>query len=195
MTGPVGARINRPVALMTDDFRIYHVMAPFFEAQGVQLLGLRPGDEVPDAVQVILGGPPEDRRSIAVHEDPEVAWLAVLAHLRGAVERVTVGVDPGQTIGVAVLVHGKVYWAGELRSPDAVVERLLAWRHAMPDAAWSLHVGDGAPAVGRTIRGQSRRAWRALDVSTVPETGSTPTSAMTGSRHADAAIRIAMRTP
>jgi len=44
MTGHRGARANRSVALVTDDFRLYHRLVPVLESQGLRVLGLRPGE-------------------------------------------------------------------------------------------------------------------------------------------------------
>lgn len=192
LTGPIGARINRPVALVTQDFRLYHELAPFFEAQGVQLLGLRPGDEVPDAVQVLLDGPADDARSVAVQADVEATWLAALSvwDSRDA-KHVVLGVDPGETIGLAVLVGGWAYWTTQVRGVQAAVERILAWRPAL--TGWQANVGDGAPDVGIDLCRRLRKAWPELPTRIVSEAGSTPPSSVTQSRHTDAAIRIAMR--
>lgn len=197
LTGFIGERTNRPVALVTDDFRLYHELAPFFEAQGVQLLGLRPGEPVPDAVRVLLNGPADDPRSVAVRADNEATWLAVAAKwdARAGPRRVVIGADPGETIGLAVLVDGMVYWTAEARGVDAALARLLAWRTGLAPDSWALHVGDGAAEIGFALSRGARKSWPELRVSIVPEAGSTPPSAVTGSRHTDAAIRIALREP
>lgn len=192
LTGPMGARINRPVALVTDDFRLYHELAPFFEAQGVQLLGLRPGEAVPDAVQVLLNGPGDDPRSVATHADPEATWLAALSVWdTRQTQHVMLGIDPGETLGLAVVVGGLVYWTAQVRGVEAAVERILAWRPAL--SSWQANVGDGAPDIGIDLCRRLRKAWPDLPTRIVSEAGSTPPSPVTESRHTDAAVRIALR--
>lgn len=196
LTGYVGERINRAIALVTSDFRVYHELAPFFEAKGQTILGLRPGEPVPDAVQVLLDGARDDPRTVPLRADPEATWIAAMLALDGRrIETAIVGVDPGQTIGLALLMGGLVFWACQVQDAHAAAQRIAAWHTAHPAAAWRVHVGDGAPPVGRAVRHAVREAVPAATVWTVPERGSTPTSAATGSRHMDAAIHIAMRTP
>ncbi len=198
LTGFVGERRNRPVALVTDDFRLYHELAPFFERSGVQLLGLAPGEEVPAAVEVLLGGPEDDARSVAVRQDREATLLAVAQRLDAGGEpyrHVVYGVDPGETVGLAVVADDLPLWVGEAHDVEGAVARVLAWRTGLEARAESVHVGDGAPEVGRALRRALRDADRDLRVSMVPEHGSTPQAPVTGSRHTDAAIRIARRRP
>ena len=194
MTGFIGERSNRQVALVTDDFRLYHDLAPFFEAHGVQLLGLRPGEAVPDSVAVLLGGPPTDARSVAVRPAREATWIATMAKLDERGQRMAViGVDPGQTFGLALLVDDAVYWWCTAHSVHDAVRYLLAWRDGLAPGSWQARIGDGAPRQAFALLQALRAAWPGLDVRLVPEHGSTPVSPRTDSRHTDAAIAIALR--
>lgn len=201
LTGHIGERVNRQVALVTDDFRLYHELAPFLEAQGVQLLGLAPGQAVPISVQVLLDGPADDERSVPVRATPEATWLAVLAALddrptaRGGYRRVVVGVDPGATIGLAVLADGALLWVAECHGPEDAVQRIMEWRDGLEPDAWEVHVGDGSPQEGRAILGALRQRMPDMDTRLVREEASTPLSPITASRHTDAAMRIALRKP
>ncbi len=194
----MGERRNRPVALVTDDFRLYHDLAPFFESVGVTLLGLTPGEEIPAVVQVLLGGPEGDPRTVAVLPDREATLLAVAQALdpRGSEYRhVVYGIDPGETMGLAVVADDMPLWVAEEHSIEGTVRRLSAWRTGLEARSESVHIGDGAPDVGRALRHALREADPDLPVLMVPEFASTPSAAVTGSRHTDAAIRIARRQP
>ncbi len=197
MTGFIGERTNRKVALVTTDFRRYHELVPFFEQYGIQILGLRPGDEVPTSVRVLIDGPPSDPRSVAARDDMEATWLAVVAALdarrNGSYRRVTIGIDPGETIGLAVLVDGSVFWVQQVRDVDAAVARVAAWRTGLEARGWHVHVGDGAPAIGQAICAALQASQPDMHVHVVPEDASSPTAPATMSRHTDAAILIAMR--
>ncbi len=198
LTGFIGERTNRAAALMTDDFRIYHELAPWFEARGVQLLGIRSDDEIPPSVRVILGGPPDDPRSVPLPADPEAAWLLVCQGLDarrngGPYRRAVIGVDPGATIGVALLADGAVFIVAECHAPADVARRLRVWRPSLRADAWAIHIGDGAPDVGQAIADEARRTWPDAKVSFIPEQASSPPAPATMSRHTDAAIYIAMR--
>lgn len=200
MTGFPGERRNRTVALVTDDFVLYHRLAPYLESYGIKVLGLRPGETVPASVKVLLGGPPDDARSVALRDDAEATLLAVLAALdrrprRGDYQRVVFGVDPGQVIGLAVLADGEALFVAEARSPDDAARRVAAWSSGLSAKTWEVHVGDGSPAVGRQLVAKFREALPHAAVHLVHEGDTTPWSAATGSRHADAAIHIALREP
>lgn len=200
VTGHMGERVNRRVALMTEDFRLYHRLAPFFEDHGITLLGLRPGEEVPVAVQAILDGPEGDPRSIPLRDDPDACYLAVLHALdprRGLDEPyrlLRIGIDPGETIGLALLADGAVFHVAEAHGPKDAATRIRAWLQGLSaDAVW-VHVGDGSPPHAKAII-EALQDIPGLTVSLVQERSSTPTAPVTGSRHTDAAIHIAMREP
>lgn len=195
LTGFIGERTNRQVAVMTDDFRRYHALAPFFEQQGVQLLGLGPDDPIPMAVQVVLDGPEGDPRSVPLRDDLEATWLAVIAALdgRSPYRRIVIGIDPGETIGLAVLADGMPFWVAECHQVGDVANRIRAWRTGLDAQRWEVHVGDGAPEHGKPLVEGLRRAFPGVPIDLVPEQASSPRAPMTQSRHTDAAIHIAIR--
>lgn len=199
MTGHRGARTNLPVALVTEDFRLYHRLAPFFEGYGITVLGLRPGHAVPASVRVLLGGPATDGRSVALRDDAEATLLATFAALdprpgkRQGYAHVVFGVDPGQMIGLAAVADGETLLVGEARSVQEATDRVAAWASGLAARVWEVHVGDGAPDAGRSLVASIARRLPGARVSLVSEEGTSPWFAVTGSRHADAAILIALR--
>lgn len=198
LTGFIGERTNRAVALVTDDFRLYHELAPFFQENGITVLGLAPGEPIPASARAVLGGPPDDPRTVPLHDEPEANWLAVMAaldprRLGEPYRKVTIGVDPGDTIGLAILADGTVFRVAECREPQDVERQIRTWMPALQAHAWRIHVGDGAPAVGEPLARHLARAFPDVPVATVPEEASTPTAPVTRSRHTDAAIHIAMQ--
>lgn len=201
MTGPIGARTNRAVALVTDDFRTYHRLVPVFEARGLPVLGLRPGDEVPVAVQALIGGPSSDPRSVGLRDDAEATLLAVLQVLderpvaEAAYPEVVFGVDPGQTIGLAVLAAGMPLLVAEERGPKLAAERLRRWRTGLWADRVAVHIGDGEPVTGQGVAAEAARLMPGAEVAFVHEGSTTPYSPATKSRHTDAAIHIALRRP
>ena len=201
MTGFPGERRNRAVALVTDDFRLYHELAPYLEAHGVRVLGLKPGEDVPPSVRVLLGGPAGDERSVPVRENREATLLAVYAALderptaRGGYQRIVFGVDPGQVIGLAVLADGHWLHVAEALSPAEAVERIAGWATGLTGKHWEAHVGDGHPAVGRALVPALKQALPQARVLLVPEEATSPYRPVTQSRHTDAAILIALREP
>jgi hypothetical protein len=201
MTGHLGSRRNLDVALVTDDFRLYHQLAPYLEAHRIRVLGLNPGEEAPASVKVLLGGPPGDPRTVALREDREATLLALYAALdgrptaKGGYQRVVFGVDPGQVLGLAVLADGASLHVAEARSPEEAVDRLAAWATGLSATRWEVHVGDGHPASGRGLLPALKARLPQARVFLVPEARTTPFRPVTHSRHTDAAIQIAMREP
>jgi hypothetical protein len=192
---------SQAVALVTDDFALYHRLAPFFEAHGIHLHGLRSNAPVPASTRVILGGDPADARTLPLRADAEANLLAVRAALDGrpsvrtSLRHVIVGVDPGQRIGLALLADGEVYLVAEALSPQEAVDRMVAWQEGLSPRHWSVHVGDGSPVEGARICAQVAARLPGWSLVIVPEQASTPGSVETLSRHTDAAVRLARRTP
>ena len=201
MTGHLGARRNRGVALVTDDFRLYHELAPYLEANGIRVLGLKPGEEVPKSVKVLLGGPDSDARTVPLRADREATLLALYAALderptaRGGYQRVVFGVDPGHVIGLAVVADGTWLHVAEARSPAEAADRIAAWSTGLTAKAWEVHVGDGHPVSGRGLLPAVKAKLPKARVLLVPEQATSPFRPVTASRHTDAAILIAMREP
>ncbi len=200
MTGFPGERRNREIALVTDDFRLYHRLVPFFASHEQTVLVLKPGEAVPASVRALIGGPVGDPRTVALREDLEAALLACWTHLDRKADgspyrRVVLGVDPGKVIGLAVVADGHWLLVGESLSVAAAVERLGAWASGLTAGELAVHIGSGAHSLAMDLYIGVRRRLPKVSVSLVSEEATTPVSPVTGSRHTDAAIHIAMRRP
>ncbi len=156
---------------------------------------------MPRSVKVLLGGPAQDARALPVHDDPEATLLGVLAALdrrrpdRERYRQVVFGVDPGLTIGIALVADGQALLVAECLSPQETADRIATWAAALQAREWRVHVGDGSPAVGRAIAEALGHRVPQAALHFVPEGATTPFRPATGSRHADAAILIALRRP
>ncbi len=165
------------------------------------MLGLRPDEPVPPAVRVLVGGPAGDARSVPLRTHREATLLAIYAALderptaQGGYRRVVFGVDPGHVIGLAVLADGAWLHVAEVRTIDAAVDRLRAWATGLSSKAWEVHVGDGDPQVGQPLLAALRGSLPLARVALVGEEKTSPYRPVTGSRHTDAAILIALREP
>lgn len=171
---------------------------PFLESKGLHVLVLGPGDEVPASVRVLLGGPPGDLRSVPLLDDPEAVLLSAYCRLdrkpgTPGYRQVVFGLDPGKVIGLAVVADGHWLLVGESLSVGDAVERVAAWKGGLLAQDWEVHVGAGAPEVGRDLLARLRPRLSSARVFLVPEEATTPGSPVTGSRHTDAAVHIAMR--
>jgi len=200
VTGHKGERKHHAVALVTDDFALYHRLVPFLESHGLHVVVLRPAEAVPSSVRALLGGPPGDPRSVALRADPEATLLAIRTRLEvrpgaAAFRSVTFGLDPGKVIGLAVVADGHTLLVGEARSVGDAVDRVATWTTGLAAERWEVHVGDGMPTQGRDLVAALRQRLPGRAVRLVGEAATTPGSAVTGSRHTDAAVHIALRPP
>lgn len=170
-------------ALVTTDFRIYHELAPYFEARGVSLHGYETDEEVPDHMEAVILG--ADARSVPLLS-PAATLLACLDKMdpRGPARRCVFGVDPGVTIGLAVLCDGAPRMVGRAHSPEGALATLRDWATGIT-CPIRVHIGDGYTA-------PDLPDWPCF---IVPEHNTSPPGPVTGSRHTDAAILIAMRQP
>lgn len=188
------------MALVTEDFALYHALIPFFARHGQTVLVLKPGESVPTSVRALLGGPVGDPRSVALHSDLEATLLACLTHLdrkpgSAGYRRVAVGVDPGKVIGLAVVAEGHTILVAESMSPEAACERLAAWVSGLTAGELRIRVGSGARSIGLDLLGRLRRRLPGIQLELVAEHATTPVRPVTASRHTDAAIQIALRPP
>lgn len=199
MTGYAGERRNYRVGLVTDDFRMYHRVVPFLETEGFKVVPLRPGENVPPSVQVLVNGPAGDPRRVPATDDLEALLLSILVRLDprpgDTYDRLVVGVDPGQRIGLALLADGEVLTVAIETTPQDCVARIARWLSCVPGSMHAVHVGTGAAPVGREIRRALRTALPGTPIASVSEESTTPWRHVTGSRHTDAAAIIAMRRP
>lgn len=189
------------MAFVTDDLRGYHELVPVFSARGIQLLGLRPDEAVPPSVRALIDGPPNDPRTVPRHAHDDATFLAVAQTLddrptaRPTYRCITFGVDPGKTIGLAVLADGAAFMVAHEQTVSAAVARLLAWNDGLVGAMRRIHIGDGHAATGQQLFDAVQEAFPDALVAFVPEHATTPASPVTASRHTDAAIHIALRSP
>jgi len=165
------------------------------------VLGLKPGEEAPKSVKVLLGGPEGDPRTVPLREDCEATLLALHSALdprptaRGGYQRIVFGVDPGHVIGLAVLADGAWLHVAEARSPEEAVDRIATWATGLAAKRWEVHVGDGHPKTGRGLLPALKARLPEARVLLVPEDATSPFRPVTASRHTDAAIHIALREP
>lgn len=152
-------------------------------------------------MRVLLGGPAGDPRTVPLRADREATLIAITAALderptaRGGYQRVVFGVDPGQVIGLAVLADGVWLHVAEARSPAEAVDKVASWSTALTARRWEVHVGDGHPPTQRRLLPALKARLAQAKVMLVPEEKTSPFRPVTGSRHTDAAILIALREP
>jgi len=164
------------VVVATENFEVYHEVVNELRDRGVTFTTVEPGDQLPDAVTVLIRAQsddvaPNDVDAEVVLADPENPRRAVeqaLALLRSEGEgRTVVGIDPGTRPGIAVLSGGVVVAAFHVPLAD-VAETV---RREVEDAVDPVvRIGDGARLQGA----QLVRELEDVPVELVDETGTTP---------------------
>ncbi|ESP88422.1 hypothetical protein [Candidatus Halobonum tyrrellensis] len=186
------------IVVATDDFALYHAAVGELRERGATFTTVEPGADLPDRAEVVVSAA-EDGVSYAGEGVDHVTTTAAdaragveeaLGVLRGADERLVVGVDPGDRPGVAVLSGDTVVAAFHVPLSEVVgvVREQVADE---PDAL--VRVGDGD-------RLRSARVVNDLEDATVElvdETGTTPSlgagAAAKGIADVLAAVNIARR--
>lgn len=142
------------VAVVTEDFSLYHDLVVRLKRRGIPFASLSPRDPLPDDVGVILTSPAEAedldfRPVVPTRGDLDDAIDQALKALAGRepAQVVAVGIDPGRSIGVAAVADGLVVSSARCGSVDEAVGRvrLLLQRH--PAARQVIRIGHGAPTL------------------------------------------------
>jgi len=142
------------VAVVTEDFSLYHDLVVRLKRRGIPFASLSPRDALPDDVGVVLTSPREAaaidfRPVVATRGDLDDAIDQALKALAGRepAQVVAVGIDPGRTIGVAAVADGLVVSTARCAGVEEAVARvrLLLQRH--PGRRQVIRIGHGAPTL------------------------------------------------
>jgi hypothetical protein len=167
------------IVVATDDFRLYHAVVQELRDRGVVFTTVEPDESLPEGATVVITAsddcpeagdePPSDVEFVTADPDrPRAAVDQALAVLRGGGGRTIVGVDPGPSPGIAVLVGGTVVAAFQVPLSEAV-ETIRSEVEEEPDPL--VRVGDGDRLKGARIVNDLPED---LDVELVDETGTSP---------------------
>ncbi|RMF88926.1 MAG: hypothetical protein D6733_07435 [Methanobacteriota archaeon] len=115
------------VALVTSKPRFYHEAASELKRRGIPFQSYRPDEKIPSHVTVVITSP-EERGKISFHtvvaaaaaRDAVREAVQVKEGLKGRYESISLGVDPGKSIGVAAVGRGRILMEEILRSPEEV---------------------------------------------------------------------------
>jgi hypothetical protein len=183
------------IVVATTDFEVYHEVLGELRDRDVTFTTVEPGAELPAATSVVITTTDDDveipetvTRIETTGGSGRTAVEDALATLRGETGRTVVGIDPGETPGIAVLVGETVIATFQVppeRVPALVHEQL----EDEPDPL--VRIGDGARLIGARIIDDLE-----VPVELVDETGTTPYlgAGARGLGDVLAAVNIARRT-
>lgn len=146
------------LAVVTEDFSLYHDLVVRLKRRGIAFSSLSPRDPIPDDVGVVLTS---DKEAAAIPFHPIVTAgsdlddaldqaLKALAGRQRA-ERLWVGVDPGRRIGVAALMDGVVVATARCASVEEAANRVRLFLQRHPAKRQVVRIGHGAPTVRNVL--------------------------------------------
>lgn len=145
------------IAVATVSGKAYYLIVNELKRKNVKFLSLTPSETIPLEINVVITT--EKERSLIRHEnvlvykdgmDPELLVNEALQMVQGkkSYEKIVVGVDPGEVLGLAVLADGKVVETGNCFSMEETAKRIasiLKRFKSSPTALVSVKIGDGVP--------------------------------------------------
>ena len=143
------------IAVATVSGKSYYQLVNELKRKGIPFLSLKPWDPIPLNIKVVITTKKE--RHLVTHptvlifdyeSNPTSAIDEVILSSQGKrnYEKVVVGVDPGETYGVAVLGDDNILETLVCSSLKEVVTIILDGSKRFPATVSLVKVGDGAPA-------------------------------------------------
>jgi hypothetical protein len=172
------------IAVATVSGKAYYLIVNELKRRNVPFLSLMPHEPVPIEVKVVITT--ENEKGLINHEkviaynigkDPATAISEALQVVQGkeCFEKVTIGVDPGEVFGLAVLACGKVVETENCYSLDETVERIektVKDLEKMSVPSISVKIGDGVPACKeRLLQALDQTLPSYVDLESVEEAG------------------------
>ncbi|WP_267163079.1 hypothetical protein [Halovenus salina] len=161
------------IVVATEDFELYHEVVGELRDRDISFTTIEPGQEPPAGATALLHSIEEPQPDTelpvieAAPDDPRSAIEEVVAVVRDGSGRRVVGIDPGETPGIAVL-SGEMVVATYQVPPDDVPDIVREETADAPDPV--VRIGDGARLVGARIVEELD----SVPVELVDETGTTP---------------------
>jgi hypothetical protein len=146
------------IAVATVSGKAYYLLVNELKRKNMPFLSLTPMEVIPVEIKVVLTT--KEEKHLINHEkilayqddvDPEIliSEAARLAHGKEYYEKIVIGVDPGEAIGLAVLADGKVIETGSSFSVEETLGKIAnilknLGKNSITTIA--VKVGDGVPA-------------------------------------------------
>ncbi len=172
------------IAVATVSGKAYYLIVDELKKKSTPFLSLTPGEPVPAEVKAVITTEKEQclvkhDRVLVIHEgtEPEVLISEALRAAQGKeyYEKVTVGVDPGEVLGLAVLGDGRVIetsiCCGIQETLDKIKNILKKLENA-PVKSISIKIGNGVPACQqKLLQILDRQLPKSIELESVIEAG------------------------
>ena len=148
------------IAVATVSGRAYYILVSELKKRGITFLSLRPWDSIPFDVKVVLTTEKEQASvkhpNIVILKNESDSVVVVDEAIRIAqgkkdYDKVVVGVDPGETFGVAVLGDGNVLETFPCPSLEETLKMILESLGRIRASVKLVRVGNGAPNYAKEL--------------------------------------------
>lgn len=145
------------IAVATVSGKAYYLIVNELKKIGVQFISLTPHDPIPIEIKVVITT--DHEKELIRHEkvlsfgenvDLQALIGQALQYAEGksVYEKVFIGVDPGEILGLAVLADGRVFSAENCFSIEEAVEKINGFVknfHNFKASVIAVKIGDGIP--------------------------------------------------
>lgn len=146
------------IALATVSGKAYYLIVNELKRKNLPFLSLIPGEAVPIEMEVVITTQGEmqlvNHKRLLVYKDGVIVESLVneaskIAAGKGYFDKITVGIDPGDVVGIAVLADGKVVETANCFSIKETLDEIVDMLKGLENvrlASVSVKVGDGVPS-------------------------------------------------
>jgi len=201
--------VKEKVAVATVKGKAYFLIVNALREQHIPFLSVVPGDRMPSEVKVVITTEKESnlinhQRTLVFQSEVDLDDLVdEIKHIlegKDAYEKIIIGVDPGEAIGLAVIADGKVisqdncFSINELAKNIAKIVKNLDFSFT----SVSIKIGNGVPIYREILENLDATLPPQVTLEAVSEVGTNKLLKESrhnrGVRHIASAIRIASRT-
>ncbi len=201
--------MKEKVAVATVKGKAYFLIVNELREQNISFISLVPGEPVPAEVKVVITT--EKEKHLVKHEkiliftsenelDDLVNEVKRILQGKEAYEKIVIGIDPGEAIGLAVIADGKVIEEGNCFSTqeviNCIIKRIRSVNFSLTSV--SVKIGNGVPVYKELLEALDDSLPPEVALEVVGEAGTNrplkENKRSRGIRHISSAIRIAGRT-
>jgi hypothetical protein len=201
--------VKEKVAVATVKGKAYFLIVNELREQNISFISLVPGEPVPAEVKVVITT--EKEKHLVKHEkiliftsenelDDLVNEVKRILQGKEAYEKIVIGIDPGEAIGLAVIADGKVIEEGNCFSTqeviNCIIKRIRSVNFSLTSV--SVKIGNGVPVYKELLEALDDALPPEVALEVVGEAGTNrplkENKRSRGIRHISSAIRIAGRT-
>ena len=200
--------MKEKVAVATVEGKAYFLIVNELREQNISFISLVPGEPVPAEVKVVITT--EKEKHLVKHEkiliftsenelDDLVNEVKRILQGKEAYEKIVIGIDPGEAIGLAVIADGKVIEEGNCFSTQEVINSIIKTIRNVNFSLTSVSVkiGNGIPVYKELLEALDDALPPEVALEVVGEAGTNrplkENKRSRGIRHISSAKRIAGR--